>query len=331
MADELPPAPEGTFSVVVIPDTQWYFGRGTKRGPIAAGKLEPVTNPIFHKETDWIVNNLEKQRVAFVTHVGDIVDKNENEEEWKLAKVCMDKLHGKVPYGISVGNHDMDEPKGDSSIFQKYFPASRFENFDWYGGTFSGKNNPKRVSENNANSYQFFNAQGMEFIILHLECNAPDNVLDWANSVLKKHSDKRAIITSHMGLGPVEKPKKPKDFLTAPKGRMDWKKCHGKNGNTTVEMWKKCYRKHENIFLILSGDQSRSQAVYQSTRGENGNLVHEVLSDYGLDGLRIMHFIPTKNLIQVRTWNADTEKPILSTELVPNAGEHQFVLNYGMK
>ena len=217
-ADELPAAPEGTFSIVVIPDTQHYRGRGTKSQP---NSQNPLTNPTFDAWTDWVAENLKQQRIVLVSHVGDIVDKN-NREQWTVARRCMDKLHGKVPYGISVGNHDMSSD-GNSLLFQEAFPRSRFEGFDWYGGCFASPSGKPAVSGNNANSVQLFEAEGMKFVALHLECNAPDDVLAWADLVLKKLSNRRALITTHMGLGPLETPKTPRDFFDAPKGRMKWK------------------------------------------------------------------------------------------------------------
>lgn len=325
-AGELPPAPEGSFSIVVIPDTQQYKGRGTKSQP---NSQAPLTNPVFDGWTDWIAANLEAQRITFVSHVGDIVDKN-NTEQWAFARQSMDKLHGKVPYGISVGNHDMVGGSGDSSLFQQVFPQSRFEGFDWYSGSFPASPETPTVSGNNANSVQLFEAGGMEFVILHLECNAPDEVLTWADSVLEKHADRRAIVTSHMGLGPLEKPRKPQDFFDLPKGRMQWKKCHGQRGNTPQQMWEKCFRKHKNLFMVCSGDQSRTQALRQQAVGVHGNVVHELLSDYGVDGLRVMRFIPAKNRIEVRTWDPLKGKLCEQTQYVPGRGQHQFTLDYHM-
>ena len=133
--------------------------------------------------------------------------------------------------------------------------------------------------KNNANSWQTFCAGGIDFIIVHLECNAPDDVLEWAGNILDNHPGLRAIVTTHMYLGPLEKPQKPEDYYDAPKGRMRWKKCHGSAGNTPQQMWDKCFRKHKNLSMILCGDQSRTQAFYQCSTGDAGNAVHEVLSD----------------------------------------------------
>lgn len=325
-AGELPEAPDKTFSIVVIPDTQHYKGVDTKGNP---DSKDPLSNKVFTGWTEWVAANLDRQRIAFVSHVGDIVDKN-NKEQWALARVCMNKLHGKVPYGISVGNHDMVGGSGDSSLFQEVFPKSRFADFDWYAGCFESPAGKPAVSGNNANSVQLFEAGGLKFVALHLECNAPDDVLAWADSILEKYADRRAIVTSHMGLGPLEKPKKSSDYFDTPKGRMKWKKCHGKRGNTPQQMWEKCFIKHKNIFMVLSGDQSRTQAMKQKAVGSQGNTVHELVSDYGANGLRVMRFIPADNKIEVRTWDPLKGQLCEKTKVVPERDQHQFTLEYQM-
>lgn len=325
-ADELPPAPEGTFSLAIIPDTQHYQGKGTGR---KAQQKTPTSNPFFEAITDCIIEERERQRIVFVSHVGDIVDIN-NEAQWVVAQKCMNKLHGKIPYGISVGNHDMITKNGDSSLFQKYFSKARFTDFAWYGGCYEARGGKPEISGNNTNSFQLFSAADMEFIIVHLECNAPDTVLAWADQVLEQHANRRAIITTHMDLGPLNRPQDPRDYYDAPKGRMTWKKCHGSRGNTSQQMWEKCFSKHANLFLICSGDQSRTQALRQTVNGQHGNSVHELLSDYGTNGFRLMRFIPDQNKIEVRTWNPVTKKLCEKTRIVPERHQHQFRLNYNM-
>lgn len=320
-----PPAPDDTFSIAVIPDTQQYTGRGTRAEPDSRA---PVANETFAAYIDWTVANLESQRIAFVSHVGDLVDVNRR-EEWAVARSIMDRLHGRVPYGISVGNKDMTAA-GDSSLFQEHFPASRFREFDWYGGCYEGDAHSPGHSSNNANSYQLFSAAGLNFVIVHLECNAPDSVLAWADETLIAHAQRRAIVTAHMYLGPRTEPKSKDDHFRLPKGRMTWKKCHGSRGNTPQQMWDKCFRKHANLFMICCGDQSRSQAYQQTSRGDAGNEVHELLSDYGDAGMRVLRFVPSKNRIEVRTWNPLTNAFCKKTQLVPDHAQHRFDLDYEM-
>ena len=318
--------PAGSFTIAVIPDTQAYRGRDTKSEP---NSDEVVTNAVFASLTSWIAEHREEQNIVFVSHVGDIVDKNVP-EQWEVARGCMDRIHGRVPYGITVGNHDM-VGTGDSSLFQRYFPASRFSAFDWYGGSFPPDRPTPAVSGNNANSFQRFTVGELEFLIFHLECNAPDDVLAWVDSVIAQHADRRILVTTHMDLGPTERPTTNEGYRFDPKSRMRWKKCHADRGNTPVQMWDKCFKHHKNLFLICSGDQSRSQAMHLAERGAHGNLVHSCLSDYSSDGsLRLYRFVPVENRVYAITQNVLHNRLTRSTAFVEDEGEHQFSFEYSM-
>lgn len=317
-------APEGTFSVVVIPDTQGYLSGGKRANAESTG---PLTNPVFEAHITWILDNLKTQRIAFVSHVGDIVDRNV-EGQWEIARAQMDRLHGQAPYGIVVGNHDM-KPSGDSSLFQRYFPAERFSGFSWYGGSYVGAPGQPGHSGNNANSVQLISAGGLDLVLLHLECNAPDGVLAWAEEVLGRHRDRIALISTHMDLGPIEEPEKSEDYFLAPKGRMNWKKCHGEAGNTPVQLWDKLYRKWPNLLMVFSGDQSRTSAHYLPRKGDHGNTVHGLLSDYTSSGpLRIYRFNPAVGEIRVITWDTTKAELVEDSTHVKGRENHQFTISH---
>lgn len=304
-ATELPAAADGTFSIVVLPDTQGYVTEDKEF--------------YLKAEVDWVLDNLKRQNIVFVSHAGDIVNRYKSDAEWKIAQRNMLKLSGQVPFGFSVGNHDMLS-SGESQKFQDTFPASLFEDQPWYGGQI----------KNNANSYQLITAEGLDFVILHLECNAPDEVLAWASEVLTKHADRRAMITTHMYLGPRDRPRESRDFYDAPKGRMQWHKTHKDQGNTPQQMWDKCFSQHRNVFLICCGDQSRTQAMHQSVKGVHGNVVHECLSDYRGGFLRVCRFEPQNNQIQVSTYSPYQKALCEGTDIAPDVDQHQFVLEYDM-
>ena len=328
VAKVLTDAPEGTFTIAVIPDTQRYLGPGSGRGDQSG---EP-RNPAFDSRTRWLADNLEAQRIVFVTHVGDIVDRNHH-TQWRIARANMDRFHGRVPYGIAVGNHDMSGRTGDSSLFQEYFGAERYAAMPWYGGTYAGRpGHAPQVSGNNANSFQLFTAGGMDFVIVHVECNAPDDVLAWVNAVLHAHRNRLAIITTHMYLGPIPRPANRSEWLKVPQGRMQWKKVHGDRGNTPQQMWEKSFSRHANLFLILAGDQSGVIALRQESRGEHGNLVYEVMQDYPRDAdesdwLRLFRFHPDRQEIRVFTYSPAQDRLCDGMRHVPDWDEHQFVLD----
>ncbi|MBL9117851.1 MAG: hypothetical protein JNJ83_22775 [Verrucomicrobiaceae bacterium] len=317
-----PTLPDGAFSVVVIPDTQHYTGKGCK-GSLASDA--PVENRHLGSQVEWILANKEAQNIVFVSHVGDIVEKN-RAEEWAVAKKHLDRLRGVVPFSLTVGNHDMSS-KGDAHLFQETFPASSFAKEPWYAGCYSHSRPDQNVSANNVNSAQLFKAGGVDFLHLSLECNAPDDVLKWASEMASKHHDRRVLITTHMDLGIIEKPKTNEGYIRDPKGRMKWTKIHGERGNSGVQMWEKLYRKCPNLDFVFSGDQSRVTALKLSAKADNGHVVTSLLSDYmSMPVLRLMRFMPAENKVQVLTLHVPGGFLVESTPYVEHADMHVFEL-----
>ncbi len=301
----LPPMPAAGFTIAVLPDTQQYAAK----------------NPAgFEAVTQWVADNREEQRIVFCSHVGDVVRHFDRTEEWAVGNAAMSRLDGVVPYGISVGNNDMDEPAGDVSRFCEVFPAKRYTDQPWYGGQY----------RNNADSAQLFEVDGRLFLILHLECNAPDDVLDWANGLMTEYADRHIIVTAHMFLGPVEKPKHKQGFFTDPRGVAQWSKCHGQAGNSPQQMWDKCLSRHRSLFLILCGDQSRVQAMRMQLTGRQGNRVDVCLCDYygAAEGwLRLYRFVPAEHRLDGITYGAVSGTPCEGTQLVPDREQHQFAID----
>ena len=326
-AEKLPPLPDDAFTYVVIPDTQLYRGEGAyvKKGmPPQKG---PTCNPAFKSRVDWIAENLEKEKIAFVSHVGDIVDAR-NEHQWKYASGLMERLDGKIPFGLSVGNHDSEKGDTVASGFVKTFPASRYARYPWY------------VSQmgDNANSCQLFDAGGMKFVILHLECNAPENVLDWADAQLEKHSDRLGVIVTHMYLGFLTEEHdlvvRHGKHLDTPGyadwfGVMEWKKVHGAKGLTARESWDRHFSKHKNLFLVLCGDQSLATTWRHLQFGKHGNRVYSILQDYprrsdAEDWLRLLRFRPGKGVVEVYTYSPSQDRLCHDAGLWRGRSWHQF-------
>src|SRR4249919_2658117 len=68
LVDGHPPKPApGAFTIAVLPDTQFYSERF------------PET---YQAQTKWIVENRESYRIAYVLHLGDIVNHNKP-WQWK--------------------------------------------------------------------------------------------------------------------------------------------------------------------------------------------------------------------------------------------------------
>ena len=341
-AEKLPPLPDGAFTYVVIPDTQRYHGEGAHVKP-GRKPLVPITgptrNPAFESRVDWTVRNLEKERIFFVSHTGDIVDFR-NDQQWSFASNLMTRFEGKVPYGVSPGNHDLANFSSDD--FNRYFPRSRYEGRPWYAGGFDGYERDvgdgkrKRVSWGNADSCQLAEIDGHRFVFFHLECNAPAPVLKWVDAMLDRYADRTAIVCTHMFVGyrtrEIDKARrKGASFPDEWFGVMDWSKCHGDEGVSGTEAWRTCFAKHRNLLLVVSGDQSPAICWRETLTGENGNVVHAVLQDYPRtrddeDWIRLYRFLPKENRIDVWTYSPQRDEVCHDSGFRKGRGHHVFSL-----
>ncbi len=266
------------FTIVGLPDTQYY-----------TGQLYDGTPEIFYSQTQWIVDNMETENIVFVSQLGDCVENGDLvEDEWKIADTAMKKIEDPItttllyglPYAIAVGNHDQTpdgDPNGTTALFNAYFGESRFFGRQYYGGHYGS---------NNDNSFQFFNAGGMDFMVINIEFDPAANydVLSWADSLLTVFSDHRAIIVSHFLIGPGN----PGSF--------------GFQGQAIYNQFKD----NPNVFLMLG---AHFPGEGQRTDIYNGDTIHTLLADYqnranGGDGwLRLMRFSPANNSISVKTYS----------------------------
>ena len=280
------------FSVVVLPDTQNY-----------AEKF-PDT---YVAQTKWIQDNVEKENIKFVIHLGDIVQHHNNsEEQWLVADRAHELLDGTVPYSMLPGNHDLEYKNKvysrETILYNKYFGPQRFADYPWYGGHWG---------ESNDNNYCTFEADGMKFLVMSLEYAPRDEVLAWATEVAANHPDQRVIVATHCYMRPA--------------GRDS--KTGGSFGNSGDGVWEKFVRRSPNVFLVKSGHVLG--VGRQVSENDAGLPVHETLVDYqglpnGGDGwLRIMRFVPDENKIEIRAYS-----PLLDKTM--DSDGHTFTLDYDM-
>jgi hypothetical protein len=296
--------PGEPFSVIVLPDTQYY-------ADLRLHKLEQ--KDFFYSQTNWIKANKKALNIKMVAHVGDIVQ-TDFPAEWEIADKAFRTLDNSVPYILAIGNHDMGtvmKPQRKHAISREthlndYFPTTRFKDnpIYQYGGCFeTGKNE---------NSYLLFEAGGMKFLILALELVPRDEILEWANNIVSKYSDRRCIVVTH-------------DYLM-PSNELRARLSYPIKGNSGQQVWDKFVSHHKNIFMVLCGHYHGETVL--ASKGNHGNMVYQVLADYqeeegGQGYLRIMKFVPAKDEIQVETYSTVLKKH-------RKTAQSQFILNYSM-
>lgn len=276
------------FTIVVLPDTQYYVEKYPQ---------------VLVDQVGWILEERQRRNIAFVSHEGDIVEHFDDEVEWGRANEALSRLIGVVPLGLLPGNHDMS-PEGGTSEFNRYFGADRFRRFSWYGGSYPpGKND---------NSFQLFAAGGYDFglfsidadryLILHMAfCPEPD-VVDWADQVLRNHSDRHAILVTHAYLNTFgERHTRQPEFG-----------CKDPTSNTQY-LFDQLVFPHPSVFLVLSGHEfDIPRGLGESRRvdpNEAGQPVEQLLADFqsrsqgGEGWLRILTFDRKAGQVYVRTYS----------------------------
>ena len=170
-----------TARIVVVPDTQIY-AQSDSGGATAQAQF------------DWIADNAAVSNTVFVTHVGDVVQEPESSTEWDRIEPGFAALEAAaVPYGIAPGNHDIDSPEL-TAVYDTRFSVNRFNAEPWFGGS--------HPPEGNRSSWQTVEVGDHDILMLHLrhlvdDYGDVDAVLDWAQSILDRHPNHLAIVTTH--------------------------------------------------------------------------------------------------------------------------------------
>jgi hypothetical protein len=274
-----PSPPADPFTIIALPDTQTYCA------------LFPE---IYLAQTQWIRDQVDHLNIVGVVHEGDVTEHNV-EKQWKRADTAMSVLDGVVPYCMNIGNHDLGstgEDGRDTRLFNEHFGVERFQSEPWYGDHYG---------KGNENAFYLVDAAGMSFLILCLEFAPRDKVLAWADGVVWEHERHRVVLVTHCYMY--------NDDTRVSKTDRFGPHAYSWGGNNGDEIWDKFVRKHENIFLVLSGHITEPGVGRLTSTGDHGNRVHQILANYqshengGNGWLRIMRFEPARDKIVVTTYS----------------------------
>jgi len=284
-----PPLPfvPGSWTIVIMPDIQNYSTRFPG---------------LTRLQTQWIVDHKDSRRIVYVLQPGDVTNNN-LPFEWQRASRAFATLDAVVPYAIVTGNHDHRTnglTKDRRTKINDYFPPSRFDRWPSFGGTME----PGRIE----NSYHLFEAGGRKWVVVALEFGPRDKALEWADGILAKYADRKAIVFTHA-------------YLDWDSTRFDWAKkgmsqphnphVYGTAGgvNDGEEIWQKLIKKHDNVFLVMNGHIAGDGLGFQVSKTKRGTPVNEMAVDYqrqpigGGAWLRLLEFLPDGKTVQARTYS----------------------------
>jgi 3',5'-cyclic AMP phosphodiesterase CpdA len=284
---KVPDSFKDTWSIVILPDVQYY-------SDTYPGLLE--------LQTAWIKNNADRIGVQYVLMPGDITNHN-TDREWENASVALAMLDKKVPYAMCTGNHDCGEKgaSGDRSTkMDLYFPYKRLAGWSGIAGV--------KTKGQMSNTYHLFKGpDGSRWLILALEWAPTDDTLEWAGKILEKYRNRNAILMTHA-------------YLYHDSTLYDWKTKEKQqewnphfyptpNGNDGQEIWDKLVRRHDNVFLVLSGHVIGDGTGLLISDNDAGRPVIQKLINYqspiqeigGSAWLRVITF--SKDLKKITCWS----------------------------
>ncbi len=285
------PVRDYDFTFVAVGDTQ-----------IVARKDKENGTQKMNRIYEWILSQKEAQNIQYVMGLGDITDGN-TAEEWNIAKAAICQLDGQIPYSLVRGNHD-----GSDKINATFNRAPYSHS---YRGSYDGTlNNTWRTVLAGSNH--------IPYLIMTLDYGPTDQVLAWAEQVVRAHPDHNVIITTHAYLF--------RDGTTLDSSDVCPPSSSGAQHNNGDQIWEKFAKKHRNIVMVLSGHDPSGKVVVNQTKGSSGNVVTQFLIDpQGVDtvtltgAVALLHFSADGKQVSVEYYSTLQEAYYMS--------ENQFNLS----
>jgi hypothetical protein len=269
---------EDDFTVVVLPDTQFYT-----TGPSDAHPDRD--NRYFADQTRWVMAHRDAYRIVAVLHNGDIVDDGRIASQWAVADHAMSLLEAEstelpdgMPYGIAVGNHEEREASLES--YNRTFGVDRFRSRAYYGGHYG---------DTNDDNWFTFSAGGLDFVVVDLRYDTTQDaaLTTWAHRIFEQHPNAFGVLNSH--------------YILNGDGTFG---AQGAAIHTAL-------RDVPNLQLMTCGHvaaESRRSDTFE------GHTIHSMLADYqgraagGAGYMRIWEFSPANDELTVRSYSPTLDR-----------------------
>lgn len=296
-----------SFSIVLLSDPQNYTKFDTNQ-------------PIFDLMTAWTASQIDNLNIKAVLCTGDLVEQNNwltpdgingnqtSTQQWKSVSRAFERLDDKVPYIISLGNHDYGYKSAENrdSQFQEYFPVER--NSTWKNHLVSiYPNQSGNPSLENA-AFEFDLPDWGRMLIITSEFAPRDEVLTWAKELVSsdKYKNHRVIFLTHSYLRTDGDRIKSENYKVTP-------------SNYGEAIWDKLIYPNSNIEMVICGHYAliggyEMNVGQRSDKNSSGKNVYQMMFNSqtlgggwhgnGGDGwLRMLEFMPDGKTIKVKTYS----------------------------
>ena len=286
------------WTMVVIPDPQQY--------------TSTRNFPLYKIMMNWIVENKTPLNIQTALCVGDLVNYNQANEQWKFTSEGLGLLDGEIPYVVCTGNHDYGSERASADTRQTqldtYFPATK--NPLWNGILVEQMDNTFGKKTLELAAYEFLLPGEKKMLVISLPFAPTDAMLAWAKGLCdsEKYAGHFVALVTHQYMLPHAR----NNVLDGSKGY----KILREDGNAGVEMWEKLVQPSKNLRMVISGHHSAPDNMadcvgFRTDKNAVGKTVYQMVFDTqalgggwngnGGDGwLRMLEF--SKEMKQVRAY-----------------------------
>jgi hypothetical protein len=309
-SEEREVAPEGTVALAILPDTQYY---------------STCRHPHLRKQSEWLARERAPRRVAAAITLGDLTDHN-TDEEWTFFKESIAPLGPDFPLLLTTGNHDTGT---DGSANRRESSISKY-----FGEAFAARSGHLREVKSPGNIENAFYSIELEKVrlgILMLEWSPRRSTVEWADGVLTRYPEHRVVVATHAYLYDDstrydfvrrrrEQHWSPFEYGTAVGAEAEDPSFDGEM------LWNALVRRHAGVFLVVSGHVLGQGSGRLTSRGDAGNVVHQLLVNYqmldegGLGYLRLIEILPDGRTLHLKTYSP-------SLDLFSYASDQDFRLH----
>jgi Calcineurin-like phosphoesterase len=301
-AVETPPFEAGTTTLVVLPDTQYYASCASRH---------------FGDQVRWAAEQKTRRNVPLVLTLGDLTDRN-TPAEWAYIQSNLAPVQNQLPFVLVTGNHDHSvggTATDRVSLLQQYFPDAP--------GAAASVLAERLHAGDIENAYYRVPLAKTTLGVLALEWSPQAATVEWANRVLDRYAHDRVVVVTHAylyfdstrydwehkgklqewdplsyGTGKGVPEKQPRAATLSPD-----------DGYDGEMLWQDLVRRHAGIFLVLSGHVLANGTGVLSSRGDHGNLVHQVVVNYqmleagGLGYLRLIELLSSGKTLRMKSFS----------------------------
>lgn len=139
----------------------------------------------FLSTMDKITTDPQTKDVSFIMQMGDIVEDCLT-SNWTVAREGWQKLDGKIPYVLGIGNNDIANDNGGDK-YKQYFPLSFYQTWPSFVSNF----------DQSINIAQRFSVAGVNWLVISMRISPAANIIAWAENLIVSNPTNRVLIISH--------------------------------------------------------------------------------------------------------------------------------------